>query len=64
LAVHSLQLPFEKTFSMGTFRDLIVYKKAFQLAMEIFEMTKKFPGEEKYSLIDQIRKAQDRFVFV
>ena len=42
---------------MGTFKDLIVYKKAFQLAMEIFEMTKSFPKEEKYSLIDQIRRS-------
>ena len=42
---------------MGTFSDLIVYKKAFQLAMEIFEMTKHFPKEEKYSLIDQIRRS-------
>lgn len=42
---------------MGTFRDLIVYKKAFNLAMEIFEMTKSFPKEEKYSLIDQIRRS-------
>ena len=42
---------------MGTFRDLIVYKKAFQLAMEIFEMTKNFPKEEKYSLIGQIRRS-------
>lgn len=42
---------------MGTFRDLIVYKKAFELAMEIFEMTKSFPKEEKYSLIDQIRRS-------
>ncbi len=42
---------------MGTFRDLIVYKKAFQLAMEIFELTKKFPSEERYSLIDQIRRS-------
>ena len=42
---------------MGTFKDLIVYKKAFALAMEIFEMTKSFPKEEKYSLIDQIRKS-------
>lgn len=41
---------------MGTFKDLIVYKKAFQLSMEIFEMTKSFPKEEKYSLIDQIRR--------
>lgn len=43
--------------NMGTFRDLIVYRKAFQLAMEIFELTKKFPVEEKYSLIDQIRRS-------
>jgi four helix bundle protein len=42
---------------MGTFRDLIVYKKAFELAMEIFEMTKSFPKEEKYSLIDQVRRS-------
>lgn len=46
-----------KTLLMGTFRDLIVYKKAFELAMEIFEMTKSFPKEEKYSLIDQIRRS-------
>lgn len=39
---------------MGTFRDLIVYKKAFALAMEIFDLVKKYPKEEKYSLIDQI----------
>lgn len=39
---------------MGTFRDLIVYKKAFSLAMEIFERVKTFPKEEKYSLTDQI----------
>lgn len=42
---------------MGTFRDLIVYRKAFELAMKIFEMTKSFPKEEKYSLIDQIRRS-------
>jgi four helix bundle protein len=42
---------------MGTFKDLLVYKKAFELAMEVFEMTKNFPKEEKYSLIDQIRRS-------
>lgn len=39
---------------MGTFRDLIVYKKAFALSMEIFDLVKKYPKEEKYSLVDQI----------
>ena len=42
---------------MGSFKDLIVYKKAFGQAMEIFEMTKNFPKEEKYSLTDQIRRS-------
>lgn len=42
---------------MGNFRDLTVYQKAFALAMRIFEITKKFPSEEKYELIDQIRRS-------
>ena len=29
-------------------KDLVVYKKAYKLAMEIFEITKSFPKEEKY----------------
>src|ERR1700749_5085681 len=47
---------------MGSFRDLIAYKKAFSLSMEIFELTKKFPKEETYSLIDQIGRSS-RAVF-
>jgi four helix bundle protein len=42
---------------MGTFRDLIVYKKAFELAMDIYETSKGFPKEERYSLTDQIRRS-------
>lgn len=38
-------------------RDLIVYQKAFALAMKIFHLTKKFPREETYSLIDQVRRS-------
>jgi four helix bundle protein len=41
----------------GSFRELIVYQKAFSLAMKIFEITKKFPPEEKYELTDQIRRS-------
>jgi four helix bundle protein len=37
--------------------DLEVYKIAFDTAMEIFELSKKFPQEEKYSLTDQIRRS-------
>ncbi|HYJ89042.1 MAG TPA: four helix bundle protein [Pyrinomonadaceae bacterium] len=39
------------------FRDLKVYQLAFNLAMEIFHESKKFPADEKYSLTDQIRRA-------
>jgi four helix bundle protein len=42
---------------MGTYRDLIVYQKAYQLTMDIFERTKGFPSEEKFSLTLQIRKS-------
>ncbi len=42
---------------MSSFRDLIVYKKAFSLSMEIFFLTKNFPKEETYSLVDQIRRS-------
>jgi len=41
----------------GNFRDLTVYKKAFGLAMEIFQVSKKFPAEERYSLTDQVRRS-------
>ena len=41
----------------GGFRALRVYQLSFNLAMEIFHESKKFPPEEKYSLTDQIRRA-------
>jgi len=39
------------------FRELSVYRLAFSVTMEIFNLTKKFPKEEKYSLTDQIRRS-------
>ncbi|HAL80911.1 MAG TPA: diversity-generating retroelement protein bAvd family protein [Mucilaginibacter sp.] len=42
---------------MGTYKDLVLYKKSFVLAMEIFIVTKQFPKEEIYSLTDQIRRS-------
>ena len=39
------------------YRDLRVYQLAYALAMEIFQETKAFPPEEKYSLTDQIRRS-------
>ncbi len=41
---------------MGALKDLIVYQKAFKLAMEIFQVSTKFPKDERYSLTDQIRR--------
>ncbi len=40
-----------------THRDLEVYKRSFDSAMEIFELSKRFPKEEVYSLTDQIRRS-------
>ena len=42
---------------INSFKDLIVYQKAYRLAMDIFEISKTFPKEEKYSLTDQIRRS-------
>jgi four helix bundle protein len=42
---------------VNSFKELIVYQRAHKLAMEIFEITKEFPKEEKFSLTDQIRRS-------
>lgn len=39
------------------FRGLTVYKKAFELAMDIYEITEEFPANEKFELTDQIRRS-------
>ena len=39
------------------FKSTKIYKKSFDLSMEIFEATKSFSSAEKYSLIDQIRRS-------
>ena len=40
-----------------TIKDLDVYVQAYKLAMDIFEASKIFPTEEKYSLTDQVRRS-------
>jgi four helix bundle protein len=47
----------EKRGLVKLHRDLEVYQLAFAVAMEIFELSKKFPVEERYSLTDQIRRS-------
>ena len=39
-----------------SYRDLRVYQAAMDVAMRIFEMTKSFPAEEKFSMVDQMRR--------
>ena len=47
----------ERKKSIRHFRDLEVYRRAFDAAMQIFEVTKKFPPEERFSMVDQIRRS-------
>jgi len=42
---------------MGHYKELLAFKKGYELAMEIFTISKSFPPEEKYSLTDQIRRS-------
>jgi four helix bundle protein len=42
---------------INSYKDVYVYRNAMDAAMEIFEITKGFPKEEKYSLVDQIRRS-------
>ena len=42
---------------MGYYKDLLAFKKGYELAMEIFTLSKRFPLEEKYALTDQIRRS-------
>jgi four helix bundle protein len=42
---------------MGNYKELFAYKKAYELAMQIFILTKEFPNEEKYALTNQIRRS-------
>lgn len=42
---------------MGNYKDLFAFKKGYELAMEIFTISKRFPSEERYSLTDQVRRS-------
>jgi len=45
------------TKRINSVRELNVYRLSFDTAMEIFELSKGFPPEEKYSLTDQVRRS-------
>src|SRR4051812_7882988 len=41
----------------ATFKELRVWQNAVETAMEIFQLSKSFPGEERYSMTDQMRRS-------
>jgi four helix bundle protein len=43
--------------NIRSFRELRVYQNAFECTMLVFEISKGFPAEEKYSMVDQIRRS-------
>jgi len=47
----------EGTTRINSAKELAVYQIAYELAMEIFELSKHFPLEEKYALTSQIRSS-------
>ena len=42
---------------ISSYKELRVFQNAMDAAMRIFELTKDFPPEEKYSMVDQMRRA-------
>jgi hypothetical protein len=40
---------------MGHYKDLLAYQKAYQLAMKVFHISKRFPPEERYSLTQNLQ---------
>ena len=42
---------------MGNFRDLVVWKRAQDLALAVYQSTSSFPKEERYGLTAQMRRA-------
>jgi four helix bundle protein len=43
--------------NIKTHKDLKVYQSAFEIALRIYDLSKLFPAEERYSLTDQIRRS-------
>src|SRR5687767_16002992 len=43
--------------NIRSYKELRVYQAAIEAAMRIFEITKRFPSEERFSMVDQMRRA-------
>lgn len=46
-----------KPTAIRHFTDLVVWRKAHELALEIFRLSKAWPSEERYALTDQVRRS-------
>jgi len=42
---------------LKNYKELKVWQRSYQLCLEIYKMTKRFPNEERYGLTSQIRRA-------
>ena len=40
-----------------SYRDLIAYQKAYQLSLDVYRLTKRFPSSELYGLVSQMRRS-------
>ena len=47
---------------MGNFRELLVWRRSQDLALEVYRSTTSFPKEERYRLAAQMRRARSRFL--
>ena len=46
----------------GSFRDLNIWKKGYELLMKVYKLTKKYPPEEKFGLIEQTRRSANSVI--
>lgn len=42
---------------LKTYRELVVWQKAFQLCTNVYQLTKRFPSDERFGLTTQLRRA-------
>lgn len=55
--MRNVKTEMENNKKITSFEDLEVYKLSRQFRNKIYELTKKLPNDEKYSLVDQMRRA-------
>ena len=41
---------------MGTYKELLIWKKSYELALKLYKLTESFPEREKYGLTQQLRR--------